>query len=175
MNPKIQRIILGNRKYKNLVTNGLPVNTDGWITYGGFSTLSIVNGWLRATYAAFKVYAGRNGEFDIPAGHKVYFVSNLRASAAGNLEFHLVGTAASYASVSRGNTALILTQSASQYSGIITATGIVSGFSFDGVAYTTAGDWVEAQSTTIIDLDALGLENKSLEWCDANIPQNIIW
>lgn len=176
MNPTIKRIILGTKKYKNLVTNGIPVNTDGWITYGGRSVISLVDGWIRGTLSAMKVYFGRNNDFNFPIGDQIYFQLRARGSKSGNFDFYLCGTPSSYASKSSGYQTIAITESDATYSGLMTTVeNIASGFSVDGGGFANADDYIETRQVLIIDLTALGLGNKSLAWCNANIPQNIIW
>jgi hypothetical protein len=176
--------MMGNKHYKNSVQNGNLANgLSNWIHYSTFATESLVDGYIRSTRNTGRVYVGQNAKFSFPLGAKIYFRCKAKGNKSGTGKFQLSGTASSFATQAGGFAALNITQIETIFTGIITVVDQLSmgltnasGFAIDGTDFSIAGDYIDFKDVIIVNLsEVFGVNIPSKNWCDAFIPQSIIW
>jgi hypothetical protein len=175
-----KRLIMMGAGYKNAVLNPSFENEfTNWAEGGDNGTWSISTNSMHGTKAAKVIYnPGRKRKYQdivFPNGHKIYvcgwcYIESYTSGDAPRIQ------AFDYNSYNNAINAIFSIVSLNTYqfrSAIKTAAsgGVrLSIGSIVDVTYTANFDAIAA-----VDLDALGLGDKDLTWCDANIPQNIIW
>lgn len=178
MNPTIKRIILGVRKYRNLVANGNFSNgTTGWTAIA--SSHSVTNKILSNTGSGTAAQPYSYQSLNWKAANVYYISAIARVTNANCLALSLSQDATEIVSQ-----ATPTQNSWYKLSGLLTASADASAHIRVRHRYADAatanGKVMEVDGNygvTVINLTAIfgaGLE-PSLEWCDKNILQNIIW
>ena len=163
------------RKYINAIPNGDFLDgTSGFTT--GRSVNSANDGILSNTSTGGGLAILYSSEFSVLSGDKIY----------GYARFRVLGADSSYLKM---RTYLLgwhdfftITGGATQNqwyerSGIIVvpSTSNLAAGLYHGYPDDPAGRVMEVDKFIVFNLTENGLDDKDLAWCDANIPQNIIW
>lgn len=162
-NGQISVTLKGNT-YTNLVKNGLPVDTNGWRTYFTYSTLSIVNGFLRIAKNTHYVIGGRFDNLNIPVGRKIFVKFKGRANKAGTVRFGF--NSSGFGLDNAGGIDFAFTTTETQFAAIITLTKTGNGFAFAGNEFNANGDYIEIKEVLAIDLTAYGLDSLTVDQCN---------
>lgn len=146
---KLERVNYGlNQK----VTNGLPVNTTGWVHYTTRSAESVVDGWLRSTKNTDFPYFGREESYNIASGHNVYVRFKIRGNKSGvSSDLTLCTAGIGLTDVGHYYNFASATSEAMR-SAVFTTTGVANGFYISGAEYSTDGDYLEVKEVEIYDL-----------------------
>lgn len=157
-----KRLIMMGRRYKNALTNGNFTNgLEGWRERGGGIILGVFDGRLKVIVD--RQY-GLVGPYWSPTiNHKYYFSADIEGTTNNYIIFD--------------NKGFYLSHTGRQIlSNIVTVNSESAYFAFGD---NRVSDWTEffIDNVIIIDLTSeFGAGNEpDLTWCDANIPQNIIW
>lgn len=177
--------LLNRRRYKNLVTNGNFANgTAGWMANGSVLSVNanIMSVTGNGTFQDVNIY--QNTSIPFVAGKKYYIRAKIKVTNAScaNAVIHaytlflgsfVFAIAAKVNPVQ--NTEYVLSNVYTMATNIGNLCIALRHYYAD--AATAAGKVMEVQNVIAIDLTAtFGPGNEpTLEWCDANIPQNIIW
>lgn len=157
-----KRLIMMGRRYKNALTNGNFSNgLVGWRERNGGTILGVFDGRLKVI--AYLKYGLVAPIWSPTINHKYYFSVDIE----GTTDNYILFNQKSFYLSHTGRQIL---------SGIVTVNSESAYFAFgDG----RVSDWTEffIDNVIIIDLTSeFGAGNEpDLTWCDANIPQNIIW
>jgi hypothetical protein len=178
-------LIMMGRWFKNLISNGNFANgTTGFTTSGG--TISAANNILTATGNGSLNNSNVNGSTTINCvtGDKIYITATVKVTnnVCQNLYLRLVGSSGGTTLTPKVITSPVQDQvySGADFSGIVTITdqtGTLAPYIRHSYvdAATENGKSAEIQNFITVNLTALGLTDKDLAWCNANIPQIIIW
>ena len=172
MTPAKRLIMMGGRRYKNILHNGNFVLdsdsdglADGWNQSRELSEDFYISDGVQYWTALSTYFAGGINQNIIAQSNHVYYgylisqnIRYIHWESAGGYEEIVMNVA--------GQTS---------YSKIFTYTGSYENVQTRTYAYATGECAVD--DFIIVDLTAeFGAGNEpTLEWCDANIPQNIIW
>jgi len=175
MNPTIKRIITGTRKYQNLAKNGNMDNgATGWNGGAADATWGSPN-YCANIMATIGVAKGINQGITFIDGNKVYIAATFKlktAISAGG--YYGIRTRTSSAGNIVINSAEFDIDTIKPMSAIRTISSGDAGFYayvYDPSALAT----VLFDDVIVVCLNDYGLQNKSAEWCNTNIPSNIIW
>lgn len=137
----------------NGVPNGLPTNTTGWVHFGNYSAETVVSGWLRSTAVDVNPLFGQNSIFSFASGSIIHVRLVARASksatvgvifCSGNIGLSNVGSL-SVGGVTTGTT---ISQN-------VTLTGNAVSLQIQSATLNTAGDYMEVQYVSAINLTAM--------------------
>ena len=157
-----KRLIMMGRRYKNALTNGNFTNGfEGWRERSGGIILGVFDGRLKAIVD--RRYGLVGPRWSPTINHKYYFSADIEGTTDNYILFN--------------NKSYYLSHTGRQIlSGIVT---VDSESTYVAFGDRRTSDWTEffIDNVIIIDLTSeFGAGNEpDLTWCDANIPQNIIW
>jgi len=176
--PAKKLIIAGGRKFKNLIPNGNFTNgIDGWSSTS--STISAANNTLYVTGDGSSMYAYVYTQDKIITpfvGQKIYLCAKVKVTndACQEVRIYTINMRGESIYNPTKDKDYTISSIAVQTNEIPTRVYIYSRY----IDVSTAeGKVTELKEIIAVDLTAeFGAGNEpDLAWCDANIPQNIIW
>lgn len=155
-----------NLEEHNLIVNGdMADGTSDWRSFRDLAELNVVDGMLRSTADALgnAAYIGQWGNWEIPAGTKLYLSFVVRGNKKGRVAIGFVVNEGFYA-VDSSNITTEIDTNLTRISLVFTIENdTVGGVRFNGVDFNEPGDYIEIDDVLCIDLTALYGKDKEPE------------